>query len=263
MPNPGSGKESIEQIELHLAEPSMGRDDPLWDTCIDLLRGAPDILSHLLSKLIARSQRDVLIEAKVVLTFDPVCQHTDFIDVDFTRRKYFKLSCGQITLSPFDVVHKRLLRTRKRQRVIPPIGQGLSIRSAENELLAVISATDEILGTKTGVDVDRGFPPTEIEIESTVTRQAHTNSRRSLPIPISIAFGSPSSIIDLRDAGCIPRESTNEKSRALCLPETRPLSRNVLNDPYSKKAPAFGEPCPRFVVMLITPPMASAPHSVL
>src|SRR5437016_14241418 len=59
------------------------------------------------------------------------------------------------------------------------------------------------------------------------------------------------------------RESDRAKSTGPFLPVRLAPSRSVLKEPYSEKPATLGVSRPRLVVMLITPPMASDPHSIL
>ena len=190
------------------------------------------VLSRLLTKLIAHGQRDVLIETKVVLAFDPVRQHAYFIRIakGNPRRSRF-----QITPLDSRNVQERFLRTGKRQHVRPPIGQGLPIRSAEDELLAVVFGLDDVRRTETVIDIDRTIPPTEIDVEPAIGRQCHAYSRRSLPIPIGVAFGRPSSIIDLRDTRRIPpRERHRKINRSLAAGNMSSFSQCIERSVFEK-----------------------------
>ena len=167
-----------------------------------------------------------------MLAFDPVRQHVYCIRI---AKGNPRRSRCQITLPDSRNVQQRFLRTGKRHRVSPPIGQGLPIRSAEDELLAVISFLDDILRTEIVIDIDRTIPPTERDVEPAVGRQGDAYSRRSLPIPIGVAFGRPSSIIALRDTRRIPpRERQRKINRSLAAGHVPAFSQRIERSVFKK-----------------------------
>ena len=113
--------------------------------------------------------------------------------------------------------------------------------SAEDKLLVVASGLDDVRRTGTGedtgraVDVERSVPPSEIEVKPAIGGQGHAQSRRSLPIPIGIAFGSPSSIIDLRDTRRIPpRERQRQINRSLAAGHVSAFSQRIERSIFEK-----------------------------